>query len=84
MPKTDGIPWRVDRRPSLLEWAKDLTSASHLRSEPFASVLQERVVVMTGILGRSVNAYVNEWADYDLAGLRSGHVVEEIATDLPL
>ena len=76
MPKTDGIPWRVDRRPSLLEWAKDLASASHLRSEPFASVLQETVVVMTGIFGRSVNAYVNEWTDYDLAGLRSGHVVE--------
>ena len=55
---------------------KDLASASHLRSEPFASVLQETVVVMTDIFGRSVNAYVNEWADYDLAGLRSGHVVE--------
>ena len=71
-----GIAWRIDRRPSLLKWAKDLAFASHLRSEPFGPVLQETVVVMTGIFGRFVKAYVNEWADYDLAGLRSGHVVE--------
>ena len=65
-----------DRQPSLLKWAKDLAFASHLRSEPFGPVLQETVVVMTGLFGRFVKAYENEWADYDLAGLRSGHVVE--------
>ena len=38
-----GIAWRIDRRPSLLKWAKDLAFASHLRSEPFGPVLHETV-----------------------------------------
>ena len=44
-----GIAWRIDRRPSLLKWAKDLAFASLLR-EPFGPVLQETVVVMPAYL----------------------------------
>ena len=45
-----GIAWGIDRRPSLLKWAKDLAFASHLRSEPFGPVLQETVVLMPAYL----------------------------------
>src|SRR5205809_3785207 len=60
----------------VVEVGKDLASVSHLRRKPFGPVVQNAVVIATGISGWSVEAHIDERADHRFAGSRSRHIVE--------